>query len=163
MTRWYVVQTKPRQELVAQENLERQGYTTYYPQITLKRRRRGTWHTVTEPLFPRYLFVQLTEGEDNFAPINSTLGVSNLLRFGDKPAQISSQAIKAIETTEKNLMPGAGETLPWKPGDKVQILDGPFSGLSGIFQKQSDQQRVFVLLELLGKENSVKLDANSLA
>ena len=34
MARWYVTQTKARQEGVAQENLERQGYTTYCPRIT---------------------------------------------------------------------------------------------------------------------------------
>lgn len=163
MSRWYVVQSKPRQEALAQENLERQGYPVYCPAVTQARRRRGGWQEVSEPLFPRYLFVRLTEGEDNFSPIRSTLGVSNMLRFGDKSACISDQAVEAIRQQEQQLKQGDEGKMPCKEGDRVQLLEGPFAGLSGIFQKKSNEERVIILLELLGKENRLKVDANNIA
>ena len=67
--RWFVVQTKPRQEQIALDNLSRQGYHSYLPRLCQQKRRRDQWHTVVEPLFPGYLFVQLTPGTDNTAPI----------------------------------------------------------------------------------------------
>lgn len=163
MSLWYVVQTKVRQEAITQANLQRQGYRTYCPFIMHSRRRQGIWQKVSEPLFPRYLFIQLTEGEDNFAPIRSTVGVSKLVRFGDKPAHISEKVIDVIRQQEYQLKQGASDAMPWKEGDKVHILEGALSGLTGIFKKKGTDERVIILLELLGKENQVEINGNILA
>jgi transcriptional antiterminator RfaH len=162
MPHWYVIHTKPRQESLALENLERQGYTTYCPQITLSKRRRNAWHQVTEPLFPRYLFIELTEGEDDFGPIRSTLGVSNMLRFGGKPATISEEIIEALQQQERDNAQEPDPQIPCEPGDRVRVLEGPFAGLEGIFQNNSKDARVIILMELLGRENRVTVDRDSI-
>ena len=162
MPHWYVIHTKPRQESQALENLERQGYTTYCPQITLSKRRRNAWHTVSEPLFPRYLFIQLTEGEDDFGPIRSTLGVSNMLRLGGKPAIIGNDIIETLQQQERDSAEVPDAELPVKPGDRVRVMDGPFAGLEGIFLNNSKDARVVILMELLGRENRVSVDRDSI-
>ena len=162
MPHWYVIHTKPRQESLALENLERQGYTTYCPQITLSKRRRNAWHQVSEPLFPRYLFIELTEGEDDFGPIRSTLGVSNMLRFGGKPATISKDIIGMLQQQERDNAETPDPEIPVKPGDRVRVTDGPFAGLEGIFQNNSKDARVIILMELLGRENRVTVDRDSI-
>ena len=85
---WYLLYSKPRQEGVAVENLKRQGYETYLPLIRTRRRRQGQYVSLVEPMFPRYLFIHLSDQTDNWGPIRSTLGVSGLVRFGDLPAQV---------------------------------------------------------------------------
>jgi transcriptional antiterminator RfaH len=162
MHNWYVIQTKPRQESVAVENLKRQGYATYCPHMAQAKRRRQRWQKVIEPLFPRYLFIRLAEGIDNFAPIRSTIGVLNMVRFGGQPATIPQQVIDNIHKQEQILLAEPGEHPNWKAGDKVQVIDGPFAGLNGIFQKQNSQERVIILLNLLGLKNSVAVEANSI-
>ena len=59
MRTWCAAFTKPRQEEVASENLTRQGFRTYLPRLKQPKRRRDRWIEVIEPLFPRYLFVEL--------------------------------------------------------------------------------------------------------
>jgi transcriptional antiterminator RfaH len=162
MHNWYVVQTKPRQESVAVENLERQGYATYCPQMAQAKRRRQRWQKVIEPLFPRYLFIRLAEGIDNFAPIRSTIGVLNMVRFGGQPAMIPQQVIDNIHKQEQILLAEPVEHPNWQTGDRVQVIDGPFAGLNGIFQKLNSQERVIILLNLLGQENSVAVKMNSI-
>ena len=54
---WYLVHTKPRQEVVALLNLERQGYECYLPLIRVERVRRHFAQIVTEAMFPRYRFI----------------------------------------------------------------------------------------------------------
>ncbi len=162
MKQWYVVQTKPRREAVAVENLERQGYTTYCPQLKQARYQRKRWQQTIEPLFPRYLFVQLSLGIDDFAPIRSTTGVLNLVRFGNHPATIPHQAIAAIQQQEQQLLGEAKNHPDWKPGDRVEIVAGPFAGLNGIFEKENDAERVIILLEMLGRSNRVTVDFDSL-
>ncbi|VAW88004.1 Transcriptional activator RfaH [hydrothermal vent metagenome] len=160
MHQWYVVQTKPRKELVAVENLERQGYTAYCPQISNARHRRKRWQPVTEALFPRYLFVHLNREVDNFGPIRSTLGVLNMVRFGDTPAIIQHHVIDGIKRQEQHLMEHVSNHPKWKQGDSIEIVNGPFAGMKGLFESKSGEERVIILLQLLGRDNKVNVAMN---
>jgi transcriptional antiterminator RfaH len=90
MSNRYLVHTKIRQESVAQENLERQGFECFLPQIHVEKLRKGQLRVVREALFPRYLFIRLETGIDaqSWGPIRSTLGVSRLVTFGQTPAKV---------------------------------------------------------------------------
>jgi len=160
---WYVVHTKPRQEKVAVENLERQGYATYCPQTIQPKRLRQRWQKVMEPLFPRYLFVKLNIGSDNFSSIRSTLGVIGLVRFGNQPAVMPDISIKAIQSQEEESKIGGAMHPHWREGDVLQIMDGPFSGLRGIFQKREGLERVLILLDMLGQQNRFSINIHCLA
>lgn len=162
MHHWYVVQTKPQKESLAVANLERQGYTTYFPKMAEAKRRRQRWQKIIEPLFPRYLFVQLARGIDDFAPIRSTLGVLNMVRFGNEPATISQQAIDTIHRQEQILLGEPGDQPAWRPGDKVQVVEGAFTGLNGVFEKASGTERVIILLDMLGRQNRVTLETHDI-
>jgi len=159
---WYVVQTKPRQEKVAVENLERQGYVTYCPQIVQPKRLRQRWQKVREPLFPRYLFVRLNVGIDNFSPIRSTLGVHGFVKFGGQPAVMPINVIDAIRQQEQMLSETCTEHPDWDVGEQLQILDGPFEGLKGIFMKKVSLERVSILLNILGRQNQFNIHIDSL-
>lgn len=159
---WYVVQTKPHKENLAIENLRRQGFTTYCPQITLSKRRYHQWRKVKEPLFPRYLFVQLNVGIDNFAPIRSTLGVNGLVRFCNKPVVISELVIESIHRQEQEMNSDGIDGLFWNKGDVLEVIEGPFAGLKGIFLQQTGIERVSVLLDILGRQNRITLNINNL-
>jgi len=158
-----VVHTKPRQEKVAIENLKRQGYTAYCPQTVQAKRRRQCWQKVIEPLFPRYLFVQLNIGVDNFTPIRSTLGVIGLVRFGNQPAAMPEPAIHAIQLQETKLIESEREHPNWQNGDCIEVIYGPFAGLKGIFQKKLSNERVSLLLDMLGQQSHFSIQIHHLA
>ncbi len=61
---WYVVLTKSKQELRAQDNLERQGGVVFVPMFTKERITRGKRVVRQEPLFPGYLFLQADAQSD---------------------------------------------------------------------------------------------------
>jgi transcriptional antiterminator RfaH len=79
---WLLVATKSRSEFIARQQLERQGFQVCLPQITLRKRKQGTWQQVTEPMFPGYVFVAVVLGEHDIAPIRSTVGCLQVVRFG---------------------------------------------------------------------------------
>jgi len=95
---WYLVYTKPRQEGLAQENLARQGYGVYLPRVRLMRKRQGRPVAIIEPLFPRYLFIQLDTQSDNWGPIRSTFGVASLVRFGNEPAKVPDNFVAHLKS-----------------------------------------------------------------
>ena len=155
---WYLVYTKPRQESVAEENLQRQGFDIWLPRLRVSRRRRGRWVEAVEAMFPRYLFIRLQPGGDDFAPIRSTRGVSGLVRVGADPARVPDQVVQALrQATDPETGLLNPETRALARGDLVEVLEGPFEGLRGVFQLQSGDERVLILLDVLGKANRVKL------
>ena len=175
-TAWYTIHTKPRQERLALEHLERQGFTCYLPLAInpYQRRcrvvggasaatapRRGAKKAVkAEPLFPRYLFLNAAPNQQSLAPVRSTRGVSTLVRFGTKLIEVPESVIQAIKNKQD---PQTGlvqlEPVPVTPGDKVKVFDGPLAGLEGIFQEQKGESRALLLMTLLGRQSTIEVNA----
>lgn len=154
---WYLVQSKPRNEARALENLLRQGYETYLPLIEVERLQRGKLFKNMEPLFPRYIFLHLEEGNDNWGPIRSTLGVAGMVRFGLAYATVPDPVIEAIRERTQEIR----ESL-FAPGDNIQIVSGPLVGLEGVFDISDGEQRSFVLLEFMQKQQRVSVSTADL-
>lgn len=163
MNRWYLIHTKPRKESVAEQHLQRQGWELYLPRIQQPHRRRGRWVEVIEPMFPRYLFVRLRFGVDNIGPIRYTTGVRDFVRFAEEPAVVPDEV---VETLKRAADCDSGLHYPkgplFKSGDAVIIEEGPFAGLQAIFLAETGQERVVILLEMLGRENRVTVKRNCL-
>lgn len=159
---WYVVYTKPRQEAVAQENLQRQNFDVYCPLIKLTKRRNSELRSVIEPFFPRYIFLRFDLARDNWAPIRSTRGVCGLVKFDGVPKPVPSTLISAIKENENadNVQRVINKT--WKPGEIVEIEQGPFAGYPCIFQVQKSADRVCVLLDIVGKRTRATLQKKDL-
>jgi transcriptional antiterminator RfaH len=164
MTHWYAVQTKPRQETIAEQNLQRQDFVTYLPRISLRKRKRNKWVDAVEPLFPRYLFIQVDPDKDSLAPVRSTLGVAGLVRFGQLLRSVPDTVIDYIKLLEDpQTEQRQAETWPHKPGDTLEVLEGPFASLTGIYQMPLGENRALLLIELLGRSNSVAVAKEALA
>lgn len=159
--RWHLIHSKPRQEKTAQLHLQRQEYTVYLPMITERKRRRQAWVEVTEPLFPRYLFVRLQAGVDNYAPIRSTCGVSQLVRFGLNPAVVPDAFVNQLYSEdEKRQQIVINQHL--EPGDRVRVLSGPFAAYQAIFTESCGQARACILLQLAERETRVRVPLSEL-
>ena len=149
---WYVVATKTREEEKAGVNLERQGYSVFLPTVSLKKRRKGHWQVVTESLFPGYLFVALELGEDDPAPIRSTVGCIGLVRFAHAYTPVPGELIESLQAIESE---ANDVEVPFKLGDKVRFVSGPFAGIEAVFDMARGGDRVQVLLQLLGKDQRI--------
>lgn len=97
---WFAVFTKPRQEATAQQNLDRQSFETYLPQIKQSRRNRGKWIERIEPMFPRYLFFRLDPNTQDSSPIRSSKGAVGLVRFGGEPVPVPEAVIRTLREFE---------------------------------------------------------------
>jgi transcriptional antiterminator RfaH len=153
---WYLVHTKSRQETVALENLERQGYQCYLPQLQVERIRHRKAVLVTEPMFARYLFVQMdTQGTGkSWAPIQSTTGVSNLVKFGSRAATVDARIVDFLRARE-HVEP---VRTMFQPGESVTMVDGPFRGIEAVFHTADAQQRAVILLEILCKPVTMRVE-----
>ena len=164
MKLWYAIHTKPRQETLAAENLQRQAFEIYLPKIKQAQRYRHQWRDKIEPLFPRYLFIRLDLGKDNIAPIRSTRGVSKLVSFSGLPATVPDPLIDALmQSADPDTALFHPEATRFETGETVTIVDGPLQGLEAIFKARDGEARSIILLELLGKTQQVRIDSNHLS
>ena len=159
---WYVVHTKVRQEQTACENLARQGYKVYLPRIKMLKRSRGRQQAQYEPLFPRYIFLQPSSDAHSISPVRSTLGVSTIVRFGQQPAVMRLETLRRIRDFEARRTDAPdNEISPFQPGVHIRVADGPLTGLEGLISDVS-QERVVVLMHLLGQDTRVSLSYHQL-
>ena len=154
---WYAVHSKPKQELRAVENLENQGFESWLPMLTVEKLRRGRLTEVVEPMFSRYLFIRLDTEHSNWSPIRSTIGVSRLVSFGNRPAPIADTLIQAL----RQLPERAPERL-FRAGQEVSFIDGPLKGLQGIYQAESGEARAMILVELMSKQHLITANVRDL-
>lgn len=160
---WLAVHTKPRAESTAALHLERQGFSVFLPRLKQRKRRSGRWQVVVGPLFPRYLFIQVSLGEADLGALRSTRGVVDLVRFGQALVPVDERIVDALQSHQQ-ASEGAAvlADTPYRPGDRIEILDGPFAGLSGIYRISRDRDRVELLLDLLGRNSAVAIERESL-
>ena len=155
---WYVLKSKPRQEVRAVQNLENQGFEAYCPQLMVEKIRRGVRQKVLEPMFPGYLFVHPDNLIEQFYKLRSTYGVASVLRFGDNIPQIPDEFIQQLKQLDKG-----EDTLAPKVGDKVEIKSGPFKGFLAKVIKLDGESRCFVMLEWMQKEVTATFSYSELA
>lgn len=158
MKRWFVVHTHPNGEFKALANIVRQGFGAYLPRYLKRRRHARKTDMIQSPLFPGYLFVEMDPEHARWRALNSTSGVSGLICQNGSPAPVPEQiigTIRAREDAEGYVVLGHQKTL--SPGDSVNIDKGAMAGHTGIFDCMTDRDRVFLLLELLGRQVRVKL------
>jgi transcriptional antiterminator RfaH len=164
MAQWYVMYTKPRQESVALENLQRQNYTVLYPRARLQKRKAGQGSVaVLEPLFPRYMFVRLETGVDDFSKLRSTKGCIDLVKFGGKASTVPNELIDVINRqTDTDCVIDLQQSNALQVGGVVRVAEGPFEGLMGTIASAKSDHRVIVLLNILGAERNVELKKSQL-
>lgn len=161
--RWYVVHTHPNAEARAFDNLARQGFHPYLPRFLSERRHARKVEEVLRPLFPRYLFVRLDLEFARWRAILSTLGVTGLVCRGELPASVPDGVVEDIQARESGgVVPIPRPPSP-KAGQKILVTSGPFDGNWGLFEGMTDQHRVVVLLDLLGRNVRVHVPASAVS
>ena len=154
MKHWYLVKTKSKQEDIAILNLENQNFHVYCPYALIRNK--------NEVLFPGYIFIQLDKDTQNWSPIRSTKGVLHFVRFGLSYAKIPDNIIEFIKTNQLNTAEKLKNINKFKSGDKVQITDGVFKNCIAIFKSYKSDERVILLMNILGQQQKLTIKQESL-
>jgi transcriptional antiterminator RfaH len=156
---WFLAQLKPNSGQIAARNLLRQGFPTFMPMEDVTRRQRGKFIRVPRPLFPGYLFVSFDANASHWRAINSTHGVTRLVSFGREPAPVPQEIVSEL----MRRCDSSGKLLPPKvlqPGDQVRLTSGPFANFVAEVEKIAPDQRVWVLMEMMGGQVRVAVAAD---
>jgi transcriptional antiterminator RfaH len=122
-------------------------------------RRSGRWDTSLRPLFPGYLFIKVPDDRRQWRSINATYGVSRLVALeAGHPTPVDPDIVTALQARvgeHGELQP----TAELEVGDHVRVLSGPLANKLAEIEVISEQNRIYVLLELMGHYTKAVLAA----
>ena len=156
MMTWFVAYTHPRAELLAGRHLENQGFAVYLPRYLKRRRHARKIDWVAAPLFPRYVFVGIDPERARWRAIGSTTGVAGLVCSGNEPTPVPSDVLDTIRARENADGHVTLNEATFNRGDPIRIAEGVLAGITGLFERIRDAERVTVMLELLGRKVRVE-------
>ena len=151
---WFILQYKPNAHHKAIKNLNRQGFETFLPLIDATARKLSRFVNTSIPLFPGYMFVRFDKAESEWHKINNSYGVSRLITFDSNlksiPTSFVDHLMKRYDLS--------GKLLPikkLKKGDQVKVLKGPFSNFIATVETYETDQRIWVLMDLMGRKSKI--------
>ena len=153
--KWFVVYTRPQQELKVASQLTAIGITNYCPTITLVKQYSDRKKKVTRPLLSSYVMIELEEKERN--KVFACNGIVRYLFFLGKPAVVPASDITLMQN-HLNGVYNDSKVTTFSVGDSYTIPQGPFSGNCG---KVVEINKTKVKLELasLGMRITLKKQA----
>jgi transcriptional antiterminator RfaH len=158
---WYLVQFKPNAHRIAEKNLVRQGYRVFLPMQKITKRQSSRFVNDERPLFPGYLFVSLSSQSGPWRRVNSTNGVSRLVSFSNTPSPVPSDFVAGlIKRCDDAGFLQADCDL--QIGDTVQISQGPFASFLATIDAMDADERVWILLDLLGQKSRIRISKSNL-
>ncbi len=150
---WYCVRTEVHSEPRAKMALDARGYTTFLPLEKARSHHKGKGD-VYRPVFGRYLFVGKS---DYWYEIKRCWGVQGLVTKlnpeGERvPAVISDTAIQEFKKAINSGLFDKTKRYGLREGDLARIIRGPFADQIIRVIKFRGQDRVLVMMAMLGAD-----------
>ena len=163
---WYVVQTYSGFESRVQQSLEERVKSQDMGELITDVRvpseevleiKGGKKRRVNRKFFPGYVLVQAVLTDEVWHLIKDIPKVTGFVG-GRKPAPLEPEEVEnllhQIETGER--LPRA--SVDFSVGDKVRIIDGPFSGfVASVDEVQEGQAKLKVMVTIFGRSTPVEL------
>ena len=159
---WYVLNTHPKKEFIAQANCTNQGFETFLPTYLYSYPKKGD---ILRPLFPSYLFVQFDPDLDRWHPLMHTIGVKRLFStvppidkkdksYGYyRPIPIQTHIIESLQ--QQILEPKLKTKTPViHPGLTVRVKSGLWEDKIGVCQ-WTDNKRFSLLMKFMNGEINI--------
>ena len=150
---WYLLQTKFRQERKAAQELKQQNINVFLPLYRFEKLIKGVRVKKEEPLFSRYLFIELDTKNTNWTSIRSTRGVTKFVEFGNGASIVDPLIIESLLNMESQ-----PEESYLTHGETIRVVNGAFKGLEGIYQATNGLARSYILMELMQQDQIISID-----
>jgi transcriptional antiterminator NusG len=160
-TNWYVLHTKSRFENVVNDGLIKKSIEVFLPKILVRSKRRDRKVMIRIPAFPGYLFVKSNLDPRHQIEIVKTIGVVRFVGTKDGPIPVPDETIDSLKIMVNSEHPVATGNRLVK-GDKVIVVNGPFTGVIGTFLTYRGKGRVVINVEALGQTASVDVDESDI-
>lgn len=156
---WYAVWTRSHCERLVAQQLMAKGFSAFLPEIRVRSARAGATRVMPAPMFPGYLFVRDRMDKLRYVEVLKVRGIVRILEDGwTRLTPVADAEIDAIRRVVDANVP-VSPYAHLQQGDRVRVVDGPLSGVEGIFvQDKLHKGRLVLSIDLLGRSVSAEID-----
>ena len=166
---WYVVNTYSGHENKVKEKLESKIesmglqdniFRIVIPETTEVEVKDGVQKEHKKKMFPGYILVEMNMSDESWYIVRNTPGVTGFIGSSGKGAKPTPLLPQEIDKILANMgMSRVNLESEMAIGDKVNIVDGPFKGMSGkVDTIDTENNRLNVLIDLFGQETPVEVE-----
>ena len=171
---WYVVNTYSGHENKVKEKLEMRAesmgmqdyiYRVVVPMEKVKETKNGVEKEHEKKMFPGYILVEMKMSDESWYIVRNTPGVTGFIGSSGKGAKPTPLLPQEIDRILADMGMSRVETPnDLAVGTKVNIIDGPFKGMSGsVDTLDLENGRLNVLIDLFGQETPVEVELNQVS
>ncbi len=162
MFSWFALYVKSRHEFLTSFELKRKGIETFLPSVTRISHWKDRKKLIEFPLFPGYIFVNISPASEDFLNVLKTKGVVTFVSLNPGvPTPVSDSDIKSLK-----LIIESGQEIDIYPnlkeGTRIMIKRGPLTGAEGILKRKENQHLFLVNIDILGRSVGVKIYASEM-
>lgn len=167
--KWYVVRAITGQEkkvkALIESELDREGLRNHVPQILIPTERiyqvkNGKKTSKEKAYLPGYILIQAELVGEVGHIIDSINGVVGFLGGKSTPTPLRQSEVNRILGNVDDIAE-QGEVMaePYIIGETIKVIDGPFSGFSGVIEEvMEDKKKLKVMVKIFGRRTPLELN-----
>lgn len=165
---WYALRIYSGHERKVKEGIEaevercglaekiKQVYVPYERFVEVK---NGKKRSLTKNAFPGYVLIEALLDKQTRNLIMDIPSVMGFLGVDDIPTPLRPDEVEKILLPEGTVEHRLVVEAPFRTGDSVKVIDGPFNSLTGIVHEVcTDRMKVKVMINFFGRSTPTELD-----
>ena len=166
--KWYVLHTYSGfeqkvkasiEERVTTEGLSDEVSEILIPMEEVMEVRKGKKQTSDKKFFPGYILIRMRMSEEARLVIKSTPKVTDFVGMGNQPTPVPDDVVEGIKSQIEEGQKRPKPKVLFSKGEKVRVIDGPFSNFSGIVEEvNADKATLKVLVSIFGRSTPIELE-----
>jgi transcriptional antiterminator RfaH len=155
MESWFVLCTKSQREFQVERLFQEAGFPVYCPRFRSAGR--------IKPFFSCYEFLRFSYPEQ-YKLVKYTRGVRHVVGNDAGAVPLDVRFIEELRSREVGgLIELEKYGVEPSVGDEIEVVNGPWKGLRGVFQKHlSDRDRVMILLNYVSYQGQLLIEKSKL-
>jgi transcriptional antiterminator NusG len=166
--KWYVAHTYSGHEQKAKKYLESEVINRdlqdkvgriLVPTETITEMRQGKRASVVKKFLPSYILIEMELSKETQHLVTSTPGITSFVGTKGKPVPLRESEVKRLLGQVERGKTRDYEEVPFKAGDSVKVVDGPFTDFSGfVSEVNMERKKIKVMVSIFGRPTPVELD-----
>ena len=155
MKKWFILYTKPNQEIKVADQLKGINIESFCPTVTIIKNYSDRKKKIVKPLLPSYVFVNIEEAKRN--DVFLAFGIVRYMFWLGKPAIVRESEIELMKQYLNGIYQSVSLTN-FTRGQLYKISQGVFSGRVGKVV-ESKKNKIKLELQSLGMIVTLRLKA----
>lgn len=166
--RWYVIHTYSGHEnkvkTILEGEIKAQGMegkitNVIIPTEEVVEMKDGKKTTSAKKFLPSYILVEMEMSRGTWHLVRNTPGVTSFVSTGDKPQALRPEEMERIMAQMDRTKTKAASEIPFKVGEAVKVVDGPFTDFSGVIGEINPERgKLKVMVSIFGRSTPVELN-----